>query len=510
MFGYGSPKVQALIQKLENADKCSSYIFKDFEKQAAAKRQKKTMPPKKHASHHHHHHQPQATKRFLPPPHRMPRPLPASNSYSRDMDGSDDAHKRRQRRQQLLEDKEKEITRQLHELHEKLQYLRDKESSRPAKKRKQHSSVDGSMRQQKRKRLNGDDNSDDDNSDEEDDDVSSGDEDNFGGRGSSGDEDEDGEEEDEDEDYEDVDDEDPEGRPKKRSSEVGEDRPISRGLGRGRAGGSGRGGRKRSAGSVRGSMSMRRHLGKQPKLPIVIGSLTVHKIGALPSGCSTKTLDSFHNEKYLWPVGYQSNREYTSVVDPKMKSNYTCEILLAKRRTGRGGRGSRRGGGGGGDNMDDHDDDEDEEGKSAYGDRKSRGEEKGSYDDDGENEDDFLITDPDDTDGDCFPLFRVTPADDADHPAIATSATGAWMQILRRINDRKMDGVNIFLILFLVLLVFSFLVFSVLVFFSFLCLFFQITRKSERTSQLADLITLASLTLSLPNSFKVTLKHLKL
>lgn len=418
MFGYGSPKVQALIQKLDGADKCTNYIFKDFDKQQANKRNRKMVPPKKQQSRDHHgspNSQPQPTKRFLHPPHRMPRPPLTSRSDDDSPVAETEAERRRRKRQRLLEEKEKEITRQLQELHEKLQYLKDRETNQRFGKKRKHGS--DPSRQQKRKRTLGSDDDDEENEDMDDDVGSEGEQ--------YEDEDEDGE--DEDEDYEDVDDEEGEGgagpgRPalRRRHSEGAEERGLMR-LGRGRAGGSGRGGRRRSVGSTRGGISRRASSGKQPKLPIVIGSLTVHKIGALPSGCSTKTLDSFHNEKYLWPVGYLSYREYTSVVDPKTKSIYTCEILLAKRKTGRG---RRR-------------DFKEEDEKSNERDEKSNGD---AMDDDEENEEDFMITDSSDTDGDCFPLFRVTPVDDPDHPAIATSATGAWMQILRRINDRKLDG----------------------------------------------------------------------
>jgi len=36
---------------------------------------------------------------------------------------------------------------------------------------------------------------------------------------------------------------------------------------------------------------------------------------------------NFHNDKYIWPVGFKSRREYTSSVDVNKRCTYICEIL---------------------------------------------------------------------------------------------------------------------------------------------------------------------------------------
>uniref|UniRef100_A0A6B2L1L2 FYR N-terminal domain-containing protein n=1 Tax=Arcella intermedia TaxID=1963864 RepID=A0A6B2L1L2_9EUKA len=54
--------------------------------------------------------------------------------------------------------------------------------------------------------------------------------------------------------------------------------------------------------------------------PIELGVLTIDSLGTI----SLKK--SFHTEKYIWPVGYRSRREYTSSVDINKRCEYICEI----------------------------------------------------------------------------------------------------------------------------------------------------------------------------------------
>lgn len=124
----------------------------------------------------------------------------------------------------------------------------------------------------------------------------------------------------------------------------------------------------------------------QPKLPQQIGVLTVQSLGKIVSD-----RDTFHNERYIFPVGYTVSRyekkecgmvfratlckvfliarvhcrTYPSMVDPNANTVVTSTIL----------------------------------------------------------------------DGGDGPLFRVTAADAPDDPIIANSATGAWTVVVRRSNE---------------------------------------------------------------------------
>jgi hypothetical protein len=62
----------------------------------------------------------------------------------------------------------------------------------------------------------------------------------------------------------------------------------------------------------------------QPILPIVIkGVLSIENLGSInPS-------QAFHSEKYIWPVGFVSKREYASAVVPDGRTHYKCEILAS-------------------------------------------------------------------------------------------------------------------------------------------------------------------------------------
>ncbi|KAJ1914947.1 hypothetical protein H4219_004560 [Mycoemilia scoparia] len=56
-------------------------------------------------------------------------------------------------------------------------------------------------------------------------------------------------------------------------------------------------------------------------LPIQVGILTVLDLGHV-----VWDRDTFHNERYIWPVGYTVQREYGSMVDPEKNVIYTCRI----------------------------------------------------------------------------------------------------------------------------------------------------------------------------------------
>jgi hypothetical protein len=69
----------------------------------------------------------------------------------------------------------------------------------------------------------------------------------------------------------------------------------------------------------------------------------------------------YHNERYIYPVGYTVSREYFSMKDPEKVVTYTCTVR----------------------------------------------------------------------DGGLVPQFVVTAEDSPEEPVVATSATGAWTQIVR-------------------------------------------------------------------------------
>ncbi|KAG0170137.1 hypothetical protein DFQ30_002854 [Apophysomyces sp. BC1015] len=60
----------------------------------------------------------------------------------------------------------------------------------------------------------------------------------------------------------------------------------------------------------------------QPKLPQQIGVLTVLNLGKI-----VNDRDTFHNERYIFPVGYTVSRTYPSMVDPTSNTVITSTIL---------------------------------------------------------------------------------------------------------------------------------------------------------------------------------------
>jgi len=54
--------------------------------------------------------------------------------------------------------------------------------------------------------------------------------------------------------------------------------------------------------------------------PIELGVLTIDSLGEIVEK------PNFHNDKYIWPVGFKSRREYTSSVDVNKRCSYVCEI----------------------------------------------------------------------------------------------------------------------------------------------------------------------------------------
>ncbi|KAJ2722086.1 hypothetical protein GGI07_003528 [Coemansia sp. Benny D115] len=57
------------------------------------------------------------------------------------------------------------------------------------------------------------------------------------------------------------------------------------------------------------------------EMPVQVGILTVLNLGHVVWDC-----DAYHNERYIWPVGYTVQREYYSMTDPNRQVIYTCWI----------------------------------------------------------------------------------------------------------------------------------------------------------------------------------------
>ncbi|EPQ51111.1 hypothetical protein GLOTRDRAFT_49500, partial [Gloeophyllum trabeum ATCC 11539] len=59
----------------------------------------------------------------------------------------------------------------------------------------------------------------------------------------------------------------------------------------------------------------------KPILPLNVGIMVVLSLGEV---CMR---EHFHNERYIYPVGYVVQRRYLSMIDPHKEVNYTCSIL---------------------------------------------------------------------------------------------------------------------------------------------------------------------------------------
>lgn len=60
----------------------------------------------------------------------------------------------------------------------------------------------------------------------------------------------------------------------------------------------------------------------KPILPISIkGVISIESLGSINPN------PAFHSEKYIWPVGFRSKREYASSLTPEGRTRYICEIL---------------------------------------------------------------------------------------------------------------------------------------------------------------------------------------
>jgi SNF2 family DNA or RNA helicase len=95
-------------------------------------------------------------------------------------------------------------------------------------------------------------------------------------------------------------------------------------------------GRKRKAGSIQSNVNdfnakrkknieIKRNENGEIQFPLSIGGvLAIESLGTI---VPCEMSQNFHNDKYIWPVGFKSVREYISTVDTSVRTKYTCEIL---------------------------------------------------------------------------------------------------------------------------------------------------------------------------------------
>ncbi|KAF9339644.1 hypothetical protein BGZ91_005225 [Linnemannia elongata] len=58
------------------------------------------------------------------------------------------------------------------------------------------------------------------------------------------------------------------------------------------------------------------------KLPVTVGIITILSIGHV-----VYDREAFHNDRYIWPVGYKMSRSYNSMIDPTTHTTYTCSVI---------------------------------------------------------------------------------------------------------------------------------------------------------------------------------------
>ncbi|KAF9084794.1 hypothetical protein BGX29_002344, partial [Mortierella sp. GBA35] len=58
------------------------------------------------------------------------------------------------------------------------------------------------------------------------------------------------------------------------------------------------------------------------KLPVTVGIITILNIGYV-----VYDREAFHNDRYIWPVGYKMSRSYNSMIDPNTQTTYTCSVI---------------------------------------------------------------------------------------------------------------------------------------------------------------------------------------
>lgn len=73
---------------------------------------------------------------------------------------------------------------------------------------------------------------------------------------------------------------------------------------------------------IRKVITLERDENGQVKFPVTIGIIKVISLGHV-----VHDREAFHNERYIWPVGYKMSRSYNSMVDPTQQTVYTCSVI---------------------------------------------------------------------------------------------------------------------------------------------------------------------------------------
>lgn len=67
----------------------------------------------------------------------------------------------------------------------------------------------------------------------------------------------------------------------------------------------------------------------EPKMPLALtGGVTILSLGQIDSAS-----EKFHNNRYIFPVGFRSRRQYSSLVDPSRRCSYLQEIRSASTKS---------------------------------------------------------------------------------------------------------------------------------------------------------------------------------
>ncbi|KAG0328242.1 hypothetical protein BGZ99_005760 [Dissophora globulifera] len=73
---------------------------------------------------------------------------------------------------------------------------------------------------------------------------------------------------------------------------------------------------------IRRVQAIERDEARNVKLPVTVGIITIMSLGYV-----VFDREAFHNERYIWPVGYKMSRSYNSMIDPQQQTTYTCSVV---------------------------------------------------------------------------------------------------------------------------------------------------------------------------------------
>ncbi|KAG0196163.1 hypothetical protein BGX28_010501, partial [Mortierella sp. GBA30] len=73
---------------------------------------------------------------------------------------------------------------------------------------------------------------------------------------------------------------------------------------------------------VRKVQALERDEAGNVKLPVTVGIITIMDIGHV-----VYDREAFHNDRYIFPVGYKMSRSYNSMIDPHNLTTYTCSVI---------------------------------------------------------------------------------------------------------------------------------------------------------------------------------------